>query len=157
MELKLKVTPYAKDITDEGILTFLAFCYKICKEHGFEYTYQMSIEDAGIISNKSIIGFEDWLRRYVGEFMDIGKPYDHILTFKLPRYVDGTKNRLRKIEKTITEPRQQMIWGYVLGCFNHQIVPEGFKNITDVPNRKQHIDTFNISREALGYVKVKDR
>ena len=155
--MTIRVPHFAKDWKDEGILTFAAFCLRVCEQYGYGDWYTMSGEDASVICNKRQSGLIQWLREIGVGPIELGQPYTHTIMFRLPK--PPTRQSVKKIANVeIKDLRQQKVWLYILGCLNHNLMSDRVVGVTDSyrPN-SYHIAEFNISRHALGYIKISDR
>lgn len=122
--MKIKVPTFAEDITDEGMLTFLAFCHRVCEVYGYKTEYYIDIEDVSNLCDKSQQSLPTWLQKneVIAKNMRIGKPLDRTISFWLPLPPSRGSRVSSRIEKHLTDPRQQMVWVYILGCFNHNLI-----------------------------------
>ena len=165
----IKIPMWAKSIKDDGVATFLAFALRMCELHGYDTPYFMHKDDATRIINKRSDGLEDWLRRFncIDDNMKIGKVLDHVLVFSMPQpsRADMIGNRLRAIQMAdyeIKDDRQKLIWVYLLGCLNVNLIAPPDYEYTDDAHKYVHRNTsnikqFNITREAASYIKMADR
>jgi hypothetical protein len=152
--MKIQVPTFAEGITDQGVLTFLAFCFRVCEIYGYDSQYYIDTDDASNLCNKSQQGIENWLRSFpqIAENMRIGKPLNHTIAFTLPQRPRQGQRLKCSIETNLTDPRQQMIWSYILGCFNHNLITDGNKKKTraDVHDGNshniQHMKEFRLTR-----------
>ena len=151
--MEVKINSLAHDIEDEGLITFLAFCYRVSRKYGFDSWYQMNIEDVAILCNKTSNGIEEWLREQCGDYLGVGRVYSNVMAFKL------TNRRFEKklyVTKELKTERAKIVWSYTLGCFNHNLLQD------EIPYDKNRsnagfLSCYNITREAQGYIPVAER
>ena len=166
--MTIKIPVWAKGITDEGVVTFVAFAMRMCELHGYDNSYFMHKDDACRIINKRAEGLEPWLRKFacIEANMNIGTVLDHVMLFSIPQpellNPVGGKIRGLRVDYELTDPRQKMVWMYLLGCLNiNLIAPDDYVHTNDakkyVHKNSYNVKEFNITREAAGYIKKQDR
>ena len=165
----IKIPMWAKSIKDDGVACFLAFAQRMCELHGYDTPYFMHKDDVTRIINKRADGLEDWLRRFncIDDNMKIGKVLDHVVVFSMPApnriSTLGTPYRhTKQADYKLTDERQKLVWMYLLGCLNvNLIAPEDYEYTDDthkyVHKNTPNIKEFNITREAASYIKKADR
>ena len=155
--MQITIPDFGKDIEDEGLLIFLGFVYKITYKYGYEHWYTTSQEDIGCMSNKNVNNLAGWLRSCpaINDNMEIGEAYSHIITWRLKKR--ARQNGTCKVE--ISTERAKMIWVYLLGCMNNDLLIDEMYTKQPGHNRPNtmYVTEFRITREAMGYIKVKDR
>ena len=168
-ELHVKVPIWSEDIEDEGVITFLAFATRVAETNGYEHQYSMSTEDLIRMCNKRGNGIVGWLRSYdeIYDNIRLGEPFNDMVTFqfrkeqpKCGRY-GRNANQVSLIERPLTIQRQQMVWMYLLGCFNNNLIGTPGNEHVGLDN-SFGVRAFYITREAgdyfgAGYIKKKDR
>jgi len=155
--MKIHVPHWAEPIKEEGVLTILAFFYRICEIYGYDTWYYLDKADFTKIANKYNPGAQghlaDWLMSYEGTQgnLGFGEPFSNKIMFKLKqRPVQGMKVPTRA-DKELHNERQIRIWIYILGCLTHNIV----EDITDYSfckmtgHKVAHIPEFNLTNEAV--------
>lgn len=155
--MQITIPDFGKDIEDEGLLIFLAFVFKVTSKYGHEHWYTNAQEDIGCMSNKTSLNLAEWLRSCpaINDNMQIGDPYSHIIAWKLKKRV--YKNGTCQVE--LSSERAKLIWIYLLGCMNNNLLTDEMHKETIGHNRPNtmYVTEFRITREAMGYIKVKDR
>ena len=162
--MEIKVPKWATTIKDEGVLTFVAFAHRMCRLNGFDTTYTLHIDDLVRITNKRSGGLLDWLREFpeVSDNIEVGKLYDTVVCFSLKEPVLKQHKHAGRPKKEymwpmeLKEDRQKLIWMYLLGCLNQNLITG--EDPKDIAKRNAFdIKEFHISREAQAYVKKADR
>jgi len=162
--MEIKLPKWATTIKDEGVLTFVAFAYRMCRLNGFDTTYTLHIDDLVRITNKRSGGLLDWLREFpeVSDNIEVGKLYDTVVCFSLKEPVLKQHKHAGRPKKEymwpieLKEDRQKLIWMYLLGCLNQNLITG--EDPKDIAKRNAFdIKEFHISREAQAYVKKADR
>lgn len=157
--MEIRVPGWAKDIKDEGVLTFLAFAKRMADQHGWDEWYNMHETDAGRICNKRIEGLIPWLQTYdeIYKHMEIGKPLAGSLIFKFKKDQPKCSNvgiaaRTNSFHCTVLKSdRARITWSYLLGCTNNNLIGEnnprpGFENSFG-------LSVFKLDRPAAVYQK----
>ena len=158
--MEIKLPHWAIGIEDDGVNTFIAFCYRVCELHGYDTQYYISRDDVSKMCNKVPQGLIEWLRSYpqIEDNLLLGDLLDSTIVFQ----IDTKKGAARRhgdkelIEVELTEERAQMVWMYLLGCLNSNFIGENKKGKVYKGNTFG-MKQFNLTREAAGYIKVKDR
>lgn len=162
--MDIKIPSGFDHIKDEGILMLLAFAQRVSERYGFDDWYTLSKEDCATICNKNGVGLVPWLHSFNLEGFEVGDPYSHTMMFKL-----RNPNLLPRRDKQITwfkptDERGKLIWMYIIGCVNHNLLVDEMPAQHDDSfyKRRRHancrnIEEFKITREALHYVKKKER
>ena len=162
--MDIKIPSGFDHIKDEGILMFLAFAQRVCERYGYDDWYTLSKEDCAVICNKNGVGLVKWLLRHDLEGFEVGDPYSHTMMFKL-----RNPNKLGRSAQQIdwftpTEERSKLVWMYIIGCVNHNLLTDEMvtPHSESFYKRRRHancrnIEEFKITREALHYVKQRDR
>jgi hypothetical protein len=162
----IKIPMWAKPIKDEGVATFLAFASRMCELHGYDTPYFMHKDDVIRILNKRSDGLEAWLRRFecIATNMKLGQVYEHVVVWsmKQPVRTEKWQRALQLSDYELTDPRQKMVWMYLLGCLNQNLISEDDYEHLETASAKYNknsfgIKEFNITREAAGYIKILDR
>ncbi len=162
--MEIKLPKWATTIKDEGVLTFVAFADRMCRLNGFDTTYTLHIDDLVRITNKRSGGLLDWLREFpeVSDNIEVGKIYDTVVCFSLKEPVLKQHKHAGRPKKEymypieLKEDRQKLIWMYLLGCLNQNLITG--EDPKDIAKRNAFdIKEFHISREAQAYVKKADR
>ena len=158
----IKLPDWAIGIEDEGINTFIAFCFRVAELHGFDTQYYISRDDVSKMCNRVPQGLIEWLRvvPQIEDNMEVGEILDTTVIFQLgkPKGYRRKKNILvgNGIHVELKEERSKMVWMYLLGCLNANFIGDVDHNISWNSNAFG-MRTFNLTREASSYVKVKDR
>jgi hypothetical protein len=165
MEIEIKIPKWADKYKDEGLLTFLAFVWRITDTYGEEDWYTINVDDLTRICNKRADGLVEWLRSHtlIHDNLELGQPLDGVVIFKWrvqqPRVGTHGRNYYRMGSTTakLTDTRQQMVWMYLLGCFNTNLITEDKHNVPFHACNSFGVKWFQLTREASKYIKKKDR
>lgn len=114
---KVKVPYWAKDIKDEGLLTFIALNDRINRRYGFDQWYNFYVNDV-----HKIIGNNTKLQRRLEPYYEdirVAHPFSKEVQVKVPHV---RKHDL--VSVPITSHRQQLVWVYLLGCLNNNLLDE---------------------------------
>ena len=156
--MRVQIPHWAKDVKDESILLLIAFAHRVTMKYGHDTWYSLHKEDAGVMCNKRSAGLFQWLQEQETGLMEFGEPYDHTLIFKMP-YIPhrgGSEKLVEYIE--FSKERERLIWMYILGCVNHNIIQDGIaKSNGRYRKNTAQVTEFSISRVAEGYIKKRDR
>ena len=163
--MEIKVQPWAHCIKDEGVLTFLAFIFRITEMYGESDYYSINIEDLTRMCNKRGNGLVDWLRSFpdIYDNIEFGEPLEGIVIFRYKKRqarsgpIGRAANKPAYTLVTLDDIRQQMVWMYLLGCFNNNLITEDENNVPHWNNNTLGIKWFQLTREAAKYIKKKDR
>ena len=163
--MEIRIPEWAHTIKDEGALTFLAFVHRITDIYGEDDYYSINIEDLIKMCNKRGNGLVGWLRRFRGvdENIEFGEPFEGIVIFKYKRpqaraaTMGRTAAKQAYIVYELQDTRQQMVWIYLLGCFNNNIITKDDNNVPHWQNNTAGIKWFHLTREASHYIKKADR
>jgi hypothetical protein len=158
--MEIKLPHWAIGIEDDGVNTFIAFCYRVCELHGYDTQYYISRDDVSRMCNKVPQGLIEWLRSYpqIEDNVLLGDLLDSTIVFQ----IDTKKRAARRygdkdvIEVTLKEERAQMVWMYLLGCLNTNFIGEN-KKTKIYKGNTFGMKQFNLTREAAEYIKVKER
>jgi hypothetical protein len=156
--MKITVPHWAEDIENEGVLTLLAFLYKMCEEHGYEQIYLVDATDVAKMCDKHHNGIENWLLTFpeVKAKLQIGTPYSHTISFILPpRPLRGHRVPTQAV-KTLKTERQKLIWMYLLGCLNHNLIYDGRKSRRLPGGWTSHVKEMNLTRDYGSALENKD-
>ena len=158
--MEIKLPHWAIGIEDDGVNTFIAFCYRVCELHGYDTQYYISRDDVSRMCNKVPQGLIEWLRSYpqIEDNVLLGDLLDSTIVFQIDTKKQAARRNGSKdlIEVTLKEERAQMVWMYLLGCLNTNFIGEN-KNTKIYKGNTFGMKQFNLTREAAGYIKVKDR
>jgi len=157
--MDIKIPSGFEHIKDEGVLMFLAFAQRVCERYGFDDWYTLSKEDCAIICNKNGDGLVKWLHRFDLKGFEIGDPYSHTMMFKLRNPMVFPRN-VKQVEWfRPTDERGKLVWMYIIGCVNHNLLTDELPNHSDSNYKHRrhrncrNIEEFKVTREALGYIK----
>ena len=154
--MEVRIPEYAKDYHDEGIVTFIAFAMRVSERYGFNQWYSVSKEDLAIICNKRQSGLIEWLRDIGVGPIQLGDILEHTCMFRMPHLKTGGQTKSHA-NYQLKDPRQQLVWMYLVGVFNHNLLTDKpYTGTTYRPN-SWHIPELKVTREALGYIKKEDR
>ncbi len=156
--MRVQIPYWARDVKDEAILLLIAFGHRITMKYGHDTWYTLHKEDAGIICNKRADGLVNWLQEQDTGLMEFGEPYNHTMIFRMP-YIPKSGGRGKNMmDIEFSQERERLIWMYILGCINHNILQDSIAETKGRYRRNTHqITEFAISRVAEGYIRKKDR
>jgi len=154
--MKVRIPQWASDYKDEGIITFIAFAMRVSERYGFDEWYSVNKEDLSIICNKRQSGLIEWLREVGVGDIEVGDILEHTCMFKMPMIERCRRTKTHNTYE-LKDPRQKMVWMYLLGAFNYNMLTN--KPQTSVAYRPNswHIPELKITREALKYIKISDK
>jgi len=154
--MEIRIPEYAKDFHEEGIVTFIAFAMRVSERYGFDEWYTISKEDLAVICNKRQAGLIEWLRDVGVGPIELGDILEHTCMFRMPALKRGGQTKSHTTYQ-LKAPRQQLVWMYLIGVFNHNLLTDRpYVGTTYRPN-SWHIPELKVTREALGYIKLRDR
>jgi len=124
--VNVKVPIWAKDIEDQGVLCLIAFIYRVSVQHGY-HDWGMYKSDVSTILGKKLL-MKDWITKEWPECKQwltitpttIGKTY---LKLKEIKTSFGAKENSTEMI-TLTDPRAVLIWVYLLGAFNRNLITD---------------------------------
>jgi hypothetical protein len=160
--MEIKLPNWAQGIEDEGINTFIAFCYRVGEIHGFDTHYYISKDDISKMCNRVPQGIVEWLRAVpqIEDNMQVGEILDTTIVFQLDKPKGYRRKKNIKVGNGIyvelKDIRAQLVWMYLLGCLNSNFTGEADHNISWNSNAFG-IREFNFTREAQTYIPVKER
>lgn len=155
--MKIQIPYWAKDVKDESILLLIAFGHRVTMKYGHDAWYTLHKEDCGVICNKRADGIVPWLQKQDTGLMEFAEPYNHIMMFKMP-YIPKSGGRGKSmIDIEFLHERNRLIWMYILGCVNHNIIQDELPFAGKYRKNTFKVTEFGISRTAEGYVRKKDR
>ena len=154
--MEVRIPEYAKDYHEEGIVTFIAFAMRVSERYGFDTWYTISKEDLSVICNKRHSGLIEWLRDIGVVPIELGDILEHTCMFRMPSLKGGGRVKSHATYE-LKDQRQQLVWMYLVGVFNHNLLTDKpYTGTTYRPN-SWHIPELKVTREALGYIKKEDR
>jgi len=158
--MTVEVPLFAEGLKDEGILTLIAFCTRIAERYGYEETYSIHLDDVSRICNKRRLGLEDylWDNPTFSEYIAIGKPFDDVIVFKWKQKPERMQNRPRTklVKVDLVEHRQQLVWAYLLGNLNSNMLEEEGRADWLLNSYGQKSFSY-YGQKAKGYIKKSDR
>ena len=163
--MNVKVPHWITKLEDEELQLFAWFCDRTARLHGYEYYYTIHIEDVVKILNKRNNGLLDWVLTHdkFTEWIQLGHIYDTVMTFKVKKAVvekevrPGRPRGEKQFNIELTRYRTQMMYMYLLGCLNTNMIEEDSHNIQPWKLNAFGIYEFNLDRTAIGYIKKADR
>ena len=155
--MELRIPHWAHQHPDEGIMCFIAFAMRVGERYGFNTWYTIHKEDLAIIVNKRPAGLVDWIRNQDVGPIELGDLLEHTCMFKMPD--PSAKGRRIKTHNThhLVDDRQRLVWVYLIGCLNHNLMAEEPQTGNTYRNNSKHVTEFKITREAYKYLKIKER
>tara|TARA_R110000772_G_scaffold138145_1_gene247117 strand:- start:434 stop:886 length:453 start_codon:yes stop_codon:yes gene_type:complete len=120
---QVEVPWWAADEQDQDYILFLAFMYKLGLAYGFRKIFLVYDSDVRMFLGKTgVIPRLAIPQKAWAKYVQVGQAYDDRSAYKL-KMVDPDRldsKRARIVE--ITDPRCQLIWIYLLGAFNNNLV-----------------------------------
>jgi len=114
---------WAADEQDQEYILFLAFLYKLGVAYGFRKIF--TIYDSDVRLMLGVTGLHPDLmleEKEYSRYLQIGNAYDDRCVYKM-KLVDPERQDSRRSHTTeLTDPRCQLIWLYLLGAFNNNLV-----------------------------------
>jgi len=121
--LTVQIPSWAKNEEDPEYILLLAFLYKLGLAYKFNNIFCIYDADVRIIlGKKNLIPRLDLPQKEWSRYLQVGQAYDDRSAYKLKMVDPERLDSKRAIEKEITDPRCQMIWIYLSGCFNNNLV-----------------------------------
>ena len=160
--MTIQVPKFAQTIKDEGVLTLIAFCTRIANRYGYQETYSIHVDDVIRICNKRSQSIAHWLQTnpVFSEWLDLGQPFDDQLVFhwrRTPEMHDRgmAAGTVKLVEIELQDIRQQLVWAYLLGCLNTNVLDDNIEKHWLLNSYGQK--SFHLTREGRGYIKIADR
>jgi hypothetical protein len=121
--IKVECPYWSVNEEEQEYILVLAFLYKLGIAYGFRNIFTVYDADVRIMLGKIAISPKlDLAKKHWSKFVQVGQIFDDRSTYKL-KFVDPERfDSKRAIIKEITGPRCQMIWIYLQGCFNNNLV-----------------------------------
>jgi hypothetical protein len=162
--MKIHVPHWIAEIKDIDIALFAWFCHRISRHHGWGVTYTIHKDDVGRICNKRADGLRDFINKQptFAKHVEVGELLDTVMIFSMQE-PKGTSMRKGRpygddaAEMELKTERQKMIYIYLLGCLNSNLLVEDSYNLTGWHCNAHSIKEFRIDREAQHYIKKRDR
>lgn len=126
MKFEVDIPWWAEEEQDQDLILFLAYLYKLGKVYGQKNTFRLYNTDV-----RTILGImHDRVDTYLAK-----QPWSkYLLTSDMQDNAIGYKNvkpvnRLRTeniacVRKELTDTRCVLVWVYILGCFNNNLVED---------------------------------
>jgi hypothetical protein len=163
--MEIRIPEWAHTIKDEGALTFLAFVHRITDIYGEDDYYSINDEDLIKMCNKRGNGLVEWLRRFkaIEKNIEFGEPFEGVIIFKYKKRQARSAATGRMATRQayaiyeLQDVRQQMVWMYLLGCFNNNLITKDENKVPHWQSNTAGVKWFKLTREASKYIKVADR
>ena len=162
--MTIQVPQWMRRVEDDHFRVFLWFCHRVAEQHGYDEWYSIHVDDVVRICNKRNKGLFDWLVESTKwtDRIEFGQPLDNHIVFKVSdrkvqpsRRSAGRPKNERKFDLELNDIRSHYVYMYLLGCLNTNFL-EGFEPDNRFKYNTFGAKAFNLSREALGYIKKGD-
>ena len=160
--MKITVPKWVTEIEDDHLRVFFWFCDRMARQHGWNDTYTMHIDDVVRICDKRNNGLVDWLHTQTAHTkrITIGHMYDKVVCFSLPEWKStrqpGERGRTR-VEKfyevQLEDQRARYVYIYLLGCLNQNLLEDNSYAIDRHNTNAWGLKEFHLGREIQGYIK----
>jgi len=160
--MTIKVPHWVTEIKDDHLKVFFWFCDRMARQHGWNDTYTMHIDDAVRICDKRNNGLIDWLHAQTAHTkrITIGHMYDKVICFSLPEpktaRQPGERGRTR-VEKfyevELEDQRARYVYIYLLGCLNQNLLEDNSRSVDRHNTNAWGLKEFHLGREIQGYIK----
>jgi hypothetical protein len=160
--MTIKVPHWITEIKDDHLKVFFWFCDRMARQHGWNDTYTMHIDDVVRICDKRNNGLIDWLHAQTAHTkrITIGHMYDKVICFSLPEpktaRQPGERGRTR-VEKfyevELEDQRARYVYIYLLGCLNQNLLEDNSRSIDRHNTNAWGLKEFHLGREIQGYIK----
>ena len=161
--MKINAPLWIKSYTDDHMKVFLWFCHRMATQHGFNTWYGLHTDDIVRMCNKRNKGLVEWLRETTAHSkrIEFGQTHNLEIVFLVKPIVRERRAGRPHAEKlhptVITDPRAQMVYMYLLGCLNNNLLGDHSFDMTRFQTNSFGQKEFLITREAQGYIKKQDR
>ena len=160
--MTIKVPHWVSKIEDDHLRVFFWFCDRMARQHGWDDTYTIHIDDVVRICDKRNNGLVDWLHTQIADTkrITIGHIYDEVVCFSLPepkftREV-GQRGRTRVeqfYDVELEDQRARYVYIYLLGCLNQNLLEVNSRSIDRYNTNAWGLKEFHLGREIQGYIK----
>ena len=160
--MKITVPKWVTEIEDDHLKVFFWFCDRMARQHGWNDTYTMHIDDVVRICDKRKNGLVDWLHKQTAHTkrITIGHMYDEVVCFSLPEWKSkrqpGERGRTR-VEQfygvELEAQRARYVYIYLLGCLNQNLLEDNSYAIDRHNTNAWGLKEFHLGREIQGYIK----
>ena len=160
--MTIKVPHWVSKIEDDHLRVFFWFCDRMARQHGWDDTYTMHIDDVVRICDKRNNGLVDWLHTQIADTkrITIGHIYDEVVCFSLPepkftREV-GQRGRTRVeqfYDVELEDQRARYVYIYLLGCLNQNLLEDNSRSIDRYNTNAWGLKEFHLGIEVQGYIK----
>lgn len=125
MQFEVKIPYWAENETDQDWILFLAFMYKISKTYGMKSLYKIYNSDLRVILGQ----MHDYPHKTISEQnwagnVEIAKFDKDAWGYRLLRVRNRNTDEDSVVVKTLDDTRCVMVWIYLMGCFNNNLVEE---------------------------------
>ena len=160
--MTIKVPHWVSKIEDDHLRVFFWFCDRMARQHGWDETYTMHIDDVVRICDKRNNGLVDWLHKQIADTkrITIGHIYDEVVCFSLPEpkftREAGQRGRTRVeqfYEVELEDQRACYVYIYLLGCLNQNLLEDNSRSIDRYNTNAWGLKEFHLGREIQGYIK----
>jgi hypothetical protein len=114
---------WAADEQDQDYILFLAFIYKLGIAYGFRQIFTVYDSDVRMILGKTaMVPRLEIPKKSWSKYVQVGQAYDDRSAYKLKLVDPERQDSKRSYTAELTDPRCQLIWVYLLGAFNNNLV-----------------------------------
>lgn len=124
MKFVVDIPWWAEDEQDQDLILFLAYLYKLGKVYGQKNTFRLYNTDVRTILGITHDRLDTYLEQYEwSKYLLMSEMQDNALGYQntKPRNRHRTEN-VSCVSKELTDTRCVLIWVYILGCFNNNLV-----------------------------------
>lgn len=124
MKFVVDIPWWAENEQDQDLILFLAYIYKLGKVYGHKNTFRLYNTDVRTILGVTHDRIDTYLEKYEwSKYLLTSEMQDNALGYQNTK----PKNRYRKenvncVSKELTDTRCVLVWVYILGCFNNNLI-----------------------------------
>lgn len=169
--MKIILPKWAEGIQDENVNVLIAFLCRICDQYGYNTEYYICKHDvARIVDSQASSTMVRNLRSYpqIQANIKFGDVLDTKMSFEITkreRREEGQKDLVRKerifksqhVEIELTTERAKLIWIYLLGCLNNNLITEEALDYSRGWKNTYGILEFYCNRKGFTYIKQRDQ
>lgn len=121
----VEVPYWAEDEQDQNFILLLAFLYKLGIAYGHSKLYLVYDSDIRMILGKDSIAPNLYLKdKDWSKYLQVGQALNDKSSFKLKLTNQNQHSARRAVNKELTDARCQLLWIYIAGCFNNNLVEQ---------------------------------
>lgn len=129
MQLEVRIPYWAEDEEDQDYILFIAFLYKLNQIYGYKHTYRIESHDIRTIlgvymdNPEKHIKLKPWAKHITISNLGTDALGYSLNNLRLPKALK-TDGKSSTISKYLTDQRCIMVWIYLLGAFNNNLIQE---------------------------------